>query len=245
MESVFIESLNGKLEGDLYLSNPNKIIILCHGSASNKDKEKNKLTIEKLYESGFSVLGFNFGGSGNSYDTEIDTDKQVQDLRAIVDFVKEKGFKEIGLIGDSLGGFVIFKTYSFIKEDIKIICLWAPVSKARTMKSFFDSHPGSEEQISKNGFYIREKEGKKFKFTPKFIKDRENFDRTKLLSQIDCPVLFIHGDKDDTVPMENSQEAVELIGDSELKVINAAPHNFKNYEEEISDMTVNWFKDKF
>lgn len=242
MEKVVFKSLYGELEGDFYKGQNKKCIILCHGQASNKDKEKNKLTSEKLYDSGFSVLAFNFGGSGNSYDTEIDIDKQVEDLKSAVNFVKEKGYDNIGLIGDSLGGLIVLKTYPFIKEDVKTLCLWAPVSKARLRQKFFEDYEGSKKQLSEKGIYIREKDGKQFRFTMKHLENKEKINQKKLLSQIDCPVLFIHGTKDDTVSLSDSKEAVEILKDAKLEILGGAPHNFKGYEKEISELSLNWFK---
>jgi len=61
-EEVLIDSPNGKIEGNLHLpeNKTDKIIIICHGRTSNKDREKVMKSVENYLDVGFAVLRFNF-----------------------------------------------------------------------------------------------------------------------------------------------------------------------------------------
>jgi len=242
MKTIEINTSNGRLEADLYSSSSEKLVILCHGFCSNKDKEKNKITAEKLSKAGFNVLAINFGGSGNSYETELDIDKQIEDLKSAIEFIKSKSYNRIGLIEDSLFGLIVLKSYPCFKEDIKTICLWAPVSKYRSRDLFYERYENSEKEMLEKGFYLREKDGKTFKIPLRLLESQEKVNQDELLLGIDCPILFVHGDEDEQVSIHDSEEAVKKIKKAELRVIDGLTHNFKNFEKELSEITLNWFK---
>ena len=109
MEKVSFKNSEGlELAGVLHTleKQADSAIIISHGFCSNKDRERT-VEVANLYaENGFAALRFDFGGSGESYKTEISVGKQVDDLKLAIEFVKGTGYKKIGLQGESLGGLV-------------------------------------------------------------------------------------------------------------------------------------------
>jgi len=104
MEKVaFKNSRNKTLIGNLSSLKSKSIIILTHALANDKS-ERGKLdaVTNKLNESGFNTLAFDFSGCGESDDDTISVEKQVDDLKSAIEFVKKKGFEKIALFGHSL-----------------------------------------------------------------------------------------------------------------------------------------------
>lgn len=96
----FTNSKNLKLVGNLYPSVGDSIIIMCHGFLSNKySRGRFDRLIKVLNKSGFSALAFDFRGCGESDDDSITVDKEVDDLKSAIAFVKSKGYKRIALYG--------------------------------------------------------------------------------------------------------------------------------------------------
>lgn len=62
------------------------------------------------------------------------------------------------------------------------------------------------------------------------------------LKNVDVPTLVVHGDADETVPIETSAEqATKGIADSTYEVINGAPHGLNiTHSKELNDILINF-----
>lgn len=241
MISIRFKGFFGELEGDFYRADRNKVIIICHGSASNKDRERLIKASSVYNRNNFAVLRFNFGGSGKSYDSEISIEKQVEDLKAAIEFVVEQGYNEIGLQGESLGGLVCLRVYPYYEDFISTFVLWAPVTKARSVKESLEKSGFSMEEFYQREVFEKKKDGKVFIFPKKYFEERRNVDQAELLSRIDCPVLILHGDKDEDISLLDSEEAVDILGHGKLEVIRGLGHKFDN-NEKVFEISLDWFK---
>ena len=101
MKKITLES-NVKLAGVLYENNSNSAIIISHGFATTKDRPRLIRLSEELYNVGYTVLRYDFGGCGQSEDREITVANQIQDLNSAIGYIKNQGYKKIGLVGESL-----------------------------------------------------------------------------------------------------------------------------------------------
>ena len=242
----FYNSKKQKLAGILEESNKSKdIIIMTHGFTG--DKNVFTAISKNILQNGFNVLRFDFSGCGESEDTSLTIDKQMDDLKSAIKFVKNKGFENIALVGYSLGGLISIKVYD---KQIKTIILLAPLTDSR--KDYRKKYSKEQlEELNSKGYItkiskgaIREKviiDKKIIEFIERGINQRE------LLSNVKCPVLIIHGDKDDRVPLEFSKKAIKYLSqDSRLEILKGADHKniflLENYINSVSKLCINWFK---
>ena len=208
---------------------------MVHGFTSNKDRNRSIEIANLLSKNSFAVLRFDLGGSGESYDTPIRVEYQIDDLKSAINFVKRKGYKEIGLLGESLGGLISLCIYN---EEIKTMVLFAPVTKEKTPTKY----PEWKKEMEEKGFILIEKDGKNFKIPKEYIKERESVNQKELLSKVMCPVLIIHGTEDDSVPLEHSGEAMQYLSKkSKLKIIKGAGHKL-DIIHGIDKLALAWFK---
>jgi pimeloyl-ACP methyl ester carboxylesterase len=77
----------------------------------------------------------------------------------------------------------------------------------------------------------------------KIIKERREVDQDQLLSDVETPVLIIHGDEDAVVPLEDSRNAVEKLETGELQVIEDLDHSYDTHLDEITEAAENWFNE--
>lgn len=245
MENVWFKNSRGlNLEGVFYPAGSNKAIIIAHGFSSNKDREHFLKIADSLNNAEFAVLRFDFSGCGESDDDSISVEKEVDDLKSAIEFVKKKGYGNIGLLGVSLGGLIALRAFG---KSTKALVLWAPVTDKK--------RPSAEKEIVKanenvrmkdNEFLVYKKDGKEFKIGKNYFEERDSVDRKKLLSGINCPVLIIHGDQDQTIPLESSKTAIKkLPKGSKLEIIRGADHKFSEYADEVIRLSVKWFKEHF
>lgn len=241
----FTNSAGDQLVGVLHKSNnSNKAVIIAHGFTSNKDRPRHIQLANELEKNGINALRIDFGGSGESCKREITIKAEIDDLLSAIKFLKDKGFKEIGVLGESLGGIVALEAYS---PNIKAMVLWAPVTnKAKETHKKLDKE--QIKSLNDNGYYIREKDGREFRIPQEYFKERKSVDREKVLGGIKIPVMIVHGTADDAVPIGDSEEAVKMLPKgSKLEVIDNWEHGDHKMDESmdiIIPKTVGWFKDK-
>lgn len=240
-------------------------VIYSHGFTSSGTKEwkpdgthKIVKTAARLRQLGFLVLRFDFRGLGKSEGKfmEKGITGEVKDLKAAVDFVRNRGCKETSLLGSSLGGAVSILNYDYVKP--KSMVLWNP---ATNLKPSFPYRGHSEEEIrglteAEGSIEISDDvTGKKYELGKSFLQElidikeglRSDLDVQRTLTKIECPTLIIHGEKDEVLPIEKCREAFETIPATikEFIEIKGAGHGFRppgsEYEQKAIEATVRWF----
>ena len=195
-----------------------KVVVLCHGYESSKDKETNRLLAEKLVERDISVLRFDFTGHGQSEGNMADI-TPLQELDDLNCAVKNLGKEDPGLYGSSFGGYIALLYAS--DNSISALALKAPVSDYTDKESSFVAARSSQ-----------------------FFEDVKSINLYKKVKNISCPCLIIHGDRDDVVPLRQSKKLYQsLVCDKRLQVIHGADHDMKGeYLEKTYNLIADFFK---
>lgn len=245
MERINVKNSRGlNLVGDLYSDDNKSIIIMSHGFTGDRHEwgTFDKIA-ENFHKANFDVLTFDFSGSGESDDDSLTVGKQIDDLNSIIDFVKQKKYENIILLGLSLGGLISLNCYN---PDIKAIIGMAPVTD-KIDYEWKDRYSDEQMVELKDKGYITKVRDEGFRkiiiIDEQMLRDRENVVQEKLLENINCPVLIFHGDKDDRVPLDNSKKAIEILGaNSKLDIIKGEGHHFRNSIDYVVNKTVDWLK---
>ena len=246
MERVtFKNSRNLTLVGNLYSSTSESIIVMCHGFMSDKhSKGRFDRLATAFYKSGHSALNFDFSGCGESDDDILTVEKEVDDLKSAIQFVKSIGYKKIALYGHSLGTLICLKNYT--PEIITMV-----LSGALTDSTKYNWY----EIFSRNQMQELEEKGYLTEYTPqevrnkivvdkRILKDFELINQKELLKNVNCPVLIIHGNNDEEEKLlyERSKTAMTLLSNvSKLEVIDGANHNFLDHFHIVVKLTTEWF----
>lgn len=246
MEKVKFENSRGlELVGNFWEANSDKGIVMSHGFTGSKE-QYGKFTevAEKLHSSGFNVLAFDFSGCGESDDDVITAEKEVDDLNSAIDFLQAEGVRKMGLLGLSQGGWITLKKYKERKDEIACLVLIAPLTDALPGYREKKYSEKQRKKLQENDFIVFTKEkGKRnrFRVPEELIHKKETLDQDELLEGVDCPVLFIHGKEDGTVPIEQSERAVEKLEEAELTEIEDN-HYWKESVSTAADESTEFFK---
>lgn len=243
MQSVSFKNSRGlNLAGNFYDIGARKGIVIAHGFAGDKlGTGKYEKLAAKLNEAQFNVLAFDFSGCGESDDDTLTLEKHVDDLKVAIHFLKQEGSSSVGLVGYSLGGLVAAMVWD---EDVRTLVLWAPVTSAKKEpRSSYSSEQLAE--LDRTGFITKIKDhGPRSKviIDGKMLEERRNIRQKELLSRITAPVLIIHGDQDEKVPVESSRRAIQYLSPSSmLKVVAGGTHDLNQQMDKYIPVTVQWF----
>jgi predicted alpha/beta-fold hydrolase len=115
---------NGIIEASFFKgNNKDLVIIFAHGAIFNK--ESWYFLAKKLQTKGISSLSIDFRGYGNSKTGT--TNNRSLDILGAIDYLKHKGYKNIAIIGGSMGGAAVLNALNNKTDNvIKKVILLAP-----------------------------------------------------------------------------------------------------------------------
>ena len=210
------ENLQGiKLACTLHISKEgNPCIVIMHGLKSDKHNKSNWANY--LCEAGYNVLRFDFTGHGNSEGelNNITLTGLVDDAKSAINFIcSEMKSDTVGLTGHSLGGAV-----SIIASEDSRVKASCPIS--------------APIDFSSRSIGI-----------DSFDSDSKKYDMISIIKNLEIPMLFIHGNVDEIVPLNNSEVAVKNAKNAKLKVLDGVGHLFDKLEDYQKMIKINkqWF----
>jgi len=221
------------------------LIVLCHGFTTSKDGRTYVRLEEILNQKAFSTFRFDFFGHGESAGefANITILEAVDDVQNAIRFVKNSGYERIGLMGSSFGGFASILAAGQ-SDDLFVLALKSPVSDYLALLIARD-HDIDIETWRQEGFiFIEASDGKNVRLNYSFFADAERIQGYTLAERIKAPTLIVHGDRDETVPLAQSQKAADLIPHCRLEVIKEADHvyskpkHFEKMLDLISDFII-------
>ena len=115
----------GTIEASLFEGSKNLGVIFAHGAVFNK--ESWYFLCRKLQSKGVTSISIDFRGYGNS--KKGSSDDKAYDILGAVGYLKSKGFKNIALVGGSMGGAAILNALEIkTDESLKKVVLLSPAS---------------------------------------------------------------------------------------------------------------------
>lgn len=226
-------------------TNPQPVVIFCHGYKGFKDWGAWHLVAEAFAEAGFCFIKFNFSHNGGTTEQPIDFPDleafaennfswELDDLDRVLNFIESgnenlpKQISTISLIGHSRGGgIVLIKA----EEDPRIsrVVTWASVSD---FKARFQEHTNEFKAWQETGVTHVENSRTKqllphnFQFYKDFKENEIRFSIRRAVKNLKIPQLIVHGIEDPTVSLKEAQAIHSWNPNSELAIINEADHVF-------------------
>ena len=232
-------------------SNNTDTILLCHGMFGNKDSDLNKFLLYGLKEY-FSVLRFDFEGNGDSSGewSYADYEREVRNISDIINYSENKyNIKVVAIIGHSKAGADVFIAASrpnlIRNEKCCFVSLGGRLTFGKPEKRF------TKEELDKcykEGEFLWEFKGRKWKITQKAIEERKNMNPKKEVKNISDErkklILQVHGREDTSTPVEEAFVVEKEIPGAEVIWIEKGNHFFKGVENDMVNAVVNWLKTK-
>ncbi|MFL9649266.1 MULTISPECIES: alpha/beta fold hydrolase [unclassified Exiguobacterium] len=219
-ENITIESED---QQDLYgwwipHPTPRATIVFAHGYGKNREQSDLPLKelIPEFHEQGYQFLTFDFRGSGISEGDRVTVGaKEQSDLAAAIDYAKERSDGPIVLYGVSMGAATALATAD--ETDVAAVIADSPFSDLR---GYLETNLPVWSDLPN------------FPFTPVIMTvtpwftglDADVVKPIDDMAQIDAPVLLIHSQGDDAIPVSESEQLAKAGEDVELWVTENDGH---------------------
>ncbi len=200
------------------------IAIVSHGLGGNYQELESYA--KNLANQGYLAYSFDF--PGGSYDgqstgvkqTQMSIITEEQDLLAVKEALQKRDDTlehQVLLVGGSQGGVVSALTASNHPQDIKGLALMYPAFSithdAQEQYSSFDQVPKTYNLM---GFTVGSN----------YYRNLLDMDITKTATKYKGPVLIVHGNNDDIVPIKYSRQAAHNFKNADFIILKDAGHGF-------------------
>lgn len=223
-----------------YVADP--IVILSHGFMADmgyKEDSNYKVLEKQLNDNGFSTIRFDFNGNGKSDGEQANMTvfNEISDLMAVFKFAKEKGHKDVYLLGHSQGGVVTAMTAGLYHDLVKGIVLMSSAVALKydalsgcTMGKKYDPEAIPSE-LDLYGMYH---------LGGDYLRIAQNLPIYEVAGKYEGPVCLIHGLEDEVVAYQYSVELDKIYKNSELHLIEGENHNLKNHRQQCFDIAIDF-----
>lgn len=247
MVKIFIRNNRGFiLTANHWFEGSESIIIMSPGFTGDKSMggRFDKLA-EKFSLAGYSVIAYDYCGCGESDDEILIPDNAVQDLQSIISYARHRGYKNIGLFGQSYGTLVSLRACN---DEVRTMVLVGALTGSirYTWENYYSKEQIKELRESGHMRIFKDQEDVRNMviIDKSMLLDFEQIDQEKLIERIGCPLLLVHGDRgeEELLLLENSRKAMKLLKkDSRLEIIEGANHKFNDHLNIVSDLAIKWF----
>ena len=220
------------------------LVIFLHGFTSAKDRPHNIASCEAMREAGCATLRVDLYGHGESGGEfrKHTLYKWLSNTLAVIDFARRLDFvTDIYLSGHSQGGLTAALAGGMAPDLVKGLILRAPAfmiprcaREGNMLGRSFDPLRIPDEipvikGLTLEGGYVR---------VAQTIHPEEAIDR------FPGPVLLLHGDADDTVPLQDSRDAARRYKNCRLAVIPGESQHFDRHPEQMKAAIRDWLKEE-
>ncbi len=220
------------------------LVIFLHGFTSTKDRPHNMACCAAMRSAGFATLRMDLYGHGESGGTfgKHTLYKWISNTMAAIEYARHLDFvTDIYLSGHSQGGLTASIVAGMEPDRIRGLILRAPAflipegsRKGHLLGFDFDPmHVPDAVEIAPGlmleGSYVR---------VAQTIRVEEAMDRFR------GPVLMIHGEKDETVPVEDSVKAAQRYRQCRLEIIPGESHHFDRNLPRTEEIIREWLLER-
>ena len=212
-----------------------KAVIVCHGFGGSKDRQWIADMCNALAYDGITGVRFDFSGNGESQGSFEDMSylKEVKDLQSCMDALEAQGYTILGVVGHSMGATVSLLTAAYDKR-IKAVVNIAGVA-----------NPANETHIAFATQFYETAFAKPVPSTA-FVAQLHELDVMAAVSSITAPLLTIHGDADQLVPLEEGK-AIHNAANEPKKMVIAMGSGHRlsqdaDFAAECITLSVQWMK---
>ena len=216
------------------------LVIIIHGFTGHSEEPHIVGVSRTMNELGYATLRVDMYGHGKSEGIFHDHTllKWMTNAMTVIDYARSLPFvTDLYLCGHSQGGLTVMLAAGMKHEYIKGLIPLAPAvmipgnaRKGELMGSKFDPNRIPEELYSLEGWTL----------SGNYIRAAQMIHVEDAISRYHGPVLLVHGDADEAVPLRCSEDAQQAYDDAKLVVIPGDTHCYDHHLDMVLDAIRDW-----
>jgi len=220
------------------------LVIHLHGFSSSKDRPHNVSCCQAMREGGCATLRMDLYGHGETGGNFRDHTlyKWISNAMTAIDWAKGQPFvSSILLSGHSQGGLVAALTAAMERDAVRGLILRAPAFMipecARTGQMLgrsFDPGVIPDEIPIFKGLTLG----------GNYVRVAQTIYPERAMDLFPGPVLLLHGDQDDTVPLADSRAAARRYRNCQLVILPGETHHFDQHPERTREAIADWLRQR-
>jgi putative redox protein len=196
-----------------------------------------------LEDLGFMVLRFDFSGNGQSQGRfeQSTWSKQIQEMEMAVAWVQNQGVDWIGLLGHSLGAAIALLTAQRL-PGVSAVCRVAGRVSRTQLLHFLE--PSQQQRLQQTGQVAFTSRGRRLTLDRRFFDDARRHDLEAVTRTLTIPMLIVHGDQDDIIPVSEAHLAKSANPERvELAIIPGGDHMLSGstLQDRVGRTVARWF----
>ncbi len=241
-EDLTLQGSKGKLAATLQTPKVEKgkkvrMVIICHGFGSNKDRPLLRAIADKLQEAGIASIRFDFNGCGKSEGRFQDMTvlNEIEDTKKVIDYAEKLPWVSgVSIVGHSQGGVVASMVAGQLKKSIKSVALCAPAAVLRD-----DALRGSTQGATYDPHHIPEYVDlpRGLRMGHDYIATAQTLPIYETAKEYKGPALVIHGTWDVVVPYTYGERYHQGYKNSRLILLPKVDHSFTSEEAQNKTAT--------
>ncbi|MDZ7798204.1 MAG: alpha/beta fold hydrolase [Patescibacteria group bacterium] len=220
-------------------------VIYCHGFTGHKEEHWYPRFFSLFPKKDYQLVAFDMYAHGQSQEKFIDftLSKALSDYKRVYNYVANQGVKRIAIAGHSLGGAASILVAN--DWDIHCLILLSPVTDRFYFERNLLNTKKKKKFLNKMSFFkYTDSVGLVFKVGDKFFKDFLKHRIRRKAARIKKPILLIHAEKDNSVPLKEGKELNKTFDFdiTDFKIIKGADHGFKaaKYHNQVIKHFFRW-----
>ena len=159
-------------------------------------------------------------------------------------FLEERGIARFGLAGHSMGAAIAVLAASRIENVTAVCTLAGRLSERDPSRLFSEDQLAQLRETGKISFVSR---GRTLELSESFFSDMGRYNLPEAVAALKMPLMVVHGDRDEIIPVRNAYQAREKNVATRLEIIPGADHMFSDpaHRGRIADLVTQWFEDGF
>ena len=246
MKQFFIEDdgikLNAKLDMPVNGADKCPLCLVFHGFTGHMEEDHIVAVAKAMNEVGVATLRVDLYGHGNS-DGEFKNHnlyKWLNNILTVTDYAKKLDFvTDMYICGHSQGGLAVTLAAAMERDAIKALMPLSPayviIDGAKTgelLGQSFDPEHIPDELLSWDGRTLN----------GNYIRVAQSIDLDTAMKKFSGPVLIVHGDADDTVPVEFAIDASKKFANCKLELIKDDDHCYGKHMDKMVEAVQNFVK---
>ena len=208
------------------------VLLYLHGLRSSRSSDKGKaiLSYAKKHHLGFLSLDYTAHGESDGDQTEFRVGSCLEDILSLVD-LELKG-KKVIVVGSSLGGWLSLLLAEKRKQQVVGLITLAVAADFTKLVWEYMFNDYIRNLLKEGHVLGPSEETKGHCFTYQMFEEAEQHCLLHRKIEYTGPSLLIHGDKDETIPYENSFKVKDALASSKVcvQIIKDETHLLKGYD---------------